>query len=336
MVNQNLPSIQNGSVVASVKLQGSVIFYDIYGGDTIKMSGTLGSGVAVNPTYNTIPIAGVPGLGLRVRWQSIVMQEGSPTTPSFVSTSIKPAGTPIVGMWQEVASVRLSGTPSTRYTYVTVLGIWLYELVVTNDRLYIGGTVSFSGVNTMGVVSNGNQQACSPTAIWGTAYLGTSLPVPELPKPPTATCIFDTGTLTQTVNMNEASTTNVPAVTDLRAAGSETPFTITAYQCGENTFFDLYFTDGAASGAQKSYLNPTVGSTIGVRLYYHNDGMPVEFGPAPNGSNTPPQRPVSVGPVQGTANVPFYAQYARVPGVEASEVVPGSIGAMATVTVVYP
>ena len=315
-------SITNNSVVGYTYGQGQILIYGATAGQQLEIyGGTWNTSLGV---YNTIPID-VPGLGLRAVWDKVDFLTGGVSVVSSASSGST------ISDFVRLAVVRTDGTVANPQVYSWVR----FELVITDASLYKGGSIQFTGGQAFIFMSGVGAAGCLPDQVSAMADLKGDLPAPVLPTPD-PTCTFDVSTLSQSVTMDPVNSSSVPADTDVRAGFTEKPFFIRAYECSANTQFKLYFTDASSSGAQRKYLAPTVGSTVGVRLYHGNESSPIEFGPAPTGSNTPPQTPVSVGPVQGTIEMPFYAQYTRVPGVAANQVEPGATGAVATVTVVYP
>lgn len=305
----------------------------------------------VRPTqlgaYQTIPLATFPGLGLR--WSYAGYDDVS---NAAVNTSLLP---PIGKVVTTSTSNFLNTTFTTNVSTKQYKHKWKFELVVTDVRAYAGGTGDFTretilnGIQIMPTVRDNTasptNQSCTPVLSGFAQALGVggSISLPELPKPPTPTCQFPIGDLNQTVGLNFSTTGNVPANGAARTAGatSETRFNINAVNCGANSNYAIYFTDTAAAGAIKDYLNSSSGSLSGqvnLRLYQGSNSTPVQYGPPPTGSGLPANPPaVSNSNTMAGSNFvhDFYAQYVRAPGVTGT-LPSGTLGAQATVTVVYP
>ncbi|WP_043005548.1 fimbrial protein [Comamonas testosteroni] len=296
--------------------------------------------------YQTVALATFPGLGLR--WKFAGYEDVS---NAAINTGMLPSVGAVI---TNSASYWINAKFTSNATPKKYKLKWKFELVVTDLRAYAGGMGDFSretSLNAMQVLSSIGDvtapivhQACSPVLSGFAQALGAGgvIALPELPKPPTPTCQFPIGTLNQTIALNPVSGASVPASGSLRASASnETRFQINANNCGANTDYAIYFTDANAAGASKDYLITAgaLANKVNLRMYQGAGSAPIQFGPAPTGSSLPPHSPGLVNsntPANSNFIHDFYVQYVRAPGVDASQVTPGSLTAKMIITVMYP
>lgn len=340
----NLGGIANGVPIADITFSQTVTATN-----TLQNYAFLATVVSPGATssYQTMPLATFPGLGLRWSWAGY---------ENIVDAAVNASLLPPIGRVVTTSTSNFLNTVfTTNVSTKQFKHKWKFELVVTDVRVYAGGSGDFTretGLSSMAVwpairdtTGAPVTQACSPVLGNFAVALakGGAIALPVLPKPPTPTCQFPIGDLNQTVGLNFSTTGSVPANGDARTAGatSETRFNINAVNCGADSNYAIYFTDTNAAGASKDYLNNSSGSLTGkvnLRLYQGSNSTPVQYGPPPTGSGLPANPPgVSNSNTMAGSNFvhDFYAQYVRAPGVTGT-LPSGTLGAQATVTVVYP
>lgn len=343
-IMNNFAGIQNGVSIADITFSQT-----IYASNTLinySFGATVLTPGATNAT-KTIPLATFPGLGLRWSWAGYENVLDAPINTS----ALLPVGTVVTSSaFNWITAPFTSNVPSKEFKLK-----WKFELVVIDVKAYAGGVGDFSrepslaGMQVLPIIRDNvptiTNQSCSPTLSGFAQALsaGGVIALPELPKPPTPTCQFPIATLNQSVPLNEASAGAIPSSSAPRTAGAsnETRFQINAINCGANTNYAIYFTDAGAAGATKDFLSTTgaLAGKVNLRLFQGANSVPVQFGPAPNGSVLPSYPAAvtnSLTPANSNFVHDFYAQYVRAPGVDASGVAPGTLAAQATVTVVYP
>lgn len=319
---------QDGEVVGWVNAS-SRYYMPIAQGNTVLV---MVQGRATNNRFDAVPLTGMPGLGLRVRW--LGYSATSTLTPVAPGA---PYGTIISNRsWFSVLEAR------TQANY-TLTEMFMFELVVIDQSLYKGGKLTFteSGVVTLMTsnrVSANSAQLCVNGWIDAMSALTGTIQVPELPQPVQPTCHFTFGTLNQRVSLGGVDPGQVAPYGSARSAGYEgqSRFNIHATDCNKGTVMHMYLTDNRDGASRADYLSSTK-EGLGVRLYFNNESSPVRFGPAPVGANPPSRTPIIVGPIP-FENIgvlfDFVAQYVRIPG--APDVTPGPMQAEMTFTVIYP
>ncbi|MBN3846950.1 type 1 fimbrial protein [Paraburkholderia sp. Ac-20342] len=286
--------------------------------------------------FQTIPLRGAAGVGLRVTWEAATSSGGIKDM-----TTVDP-GTVIAGQPITTMSGKLDGSASD----VLYADTFKFELVVTDPALYVGGDKTLS-TESFFFYWTGFGEATFPDDPNGTGCIVSMATLPpgalaniKLPYEPVPTCEFDTAALNQTVPLLPIVSASVARSNASRSAGAEGEmgFTLSARNCDAGAKFSLYFTDALSEGSERDYLQQANDSNVGIRIYYGNSTTPVEFGPAPVGSTLPSRAPISLGdksvPVGATYDLPFTAQYVRLPDMEGGASV-GEVSAKAKVTVVY-
>lgn len=323
-------AFKNGDIVGRVS--ASVEFVMPIGhGDTATV---IAGGQDTNNSYQAVPLKGMPGLGLVVRWG------GHYATTSLTMLS-PPASNGIIissQRWLQVLRGRA------RATY-TMLQLYNYELVIIDETLYKGGQLTFTETDKVTVVtSNGvgdnTPQLCSGGWIDVMAALTGTVQVPELPKPALPSCKFSTNTLNHNVVLGPVDPGQIVPAGASRPSGvaGQASFLIEGTGCKKDTKLNIYFTDTRDSATPKDYLL-TSNSAVGVRLFHRGEYEPLPFGPAPSGSWVPSRYAPSVGPATADGAVlsaGFTAQYVRLPNKTEADVRPGPLEAAATFVIVYP
>lgn len=292
------------------------------------------SGHAVSNSYSAVPLSGMPGLGLVVRWGGY----SATTSLTLVGPSASP-GTIISGKsWFSALNAQ------TRATY-TLTQLFTMELVIIDEKVYKGGKLTFteSGktqVMTSNKKGNAIPQMCVNGWVDPMAALTGSLQVPELPKPALPSCKFSTNTLTQNVVLGPVDPGQVVPFGAARSSGGagQATFLIEGTGCTKDTKLNIYFTDTKDSATSKDYLL-TSNPAVGIRLFHRGEYDALPFGPAPSGSWVPQRYAPSVGPAAADGAVlstGFTAQYVRLPNKTESDIRPGPLEAAATFVIVYP
>lgn len=323
-------SFRNGDVVGRVAAFAEY-FMPFNHGDTVTM---LAMGHSGNNVYKAVPLAGMPGLGLVVRWSNYYSNVTlTPLMPTL------PSGSIISGPdWTWVLKARTTRDYSLLQSYIL-------ELVVIDERAYKGGKLTYvesgkTSISTASQKGNNIGQSCVGGWLDPMAALLGSLKVPELPKPMAPSCSFSTSTLYQNVSLGPVDPGQVVAYNSARSAGltGQGKFTISATNCNVGTVLNLYFTDNRNPSSRTNYLSSSR-DAVGVRLYYLQETTPVSYGPAPLGSSLPDRPAISAGPIpyQGVGvSMDFVAQYVRLPNTTVHDVTAGPVNAQAVFTIMYP
>lgn len=322
-------TFKNGDIVG--RLSAYAQFYiPIAHGEVIHVDA---NGQPVNNSYRAIPLSGMPGLGLVLRWG------GYAATTTLTSTGGASAGTIISdASWLPL----LRGRTATNYTLTQYYN---FELVVIDARLYKGGPLTISDQGkTMIQIANKKGNAIPQVCINGFldpmhALTGT-LQVPELPRPVQPTCRFSTNTLSQRVGLGPVDPGQIATSDTLRPSGTvgQNHFLIEATNCSKGLKMNIYFTDARDSATTKTYAL-TTNPAVGVRIFYGGEYEPMPFGPAPSGSWIPQRYSASLGPAAyegAPLTAGFTAQYVRLPNKTEADIKPGPLEADAIFVVVYP
>lgn len=326
--------LQNGDVIASTF--ASVQYFMPYAyGDSIVITA---KGQSASNSYNAIPLVGMPGLGLVVRWGGYTPKDSVPAVGSGAPTGEIISNKSVVSVLEATSKIIQDFTVTLYYTL---------ELVVIDASVYKGGLLSSVTPLSMEIVTAskhslvGNSTAvCQGGALDIMGALTGVLQLPELPKPALPTCKLFLGSLGQQVPLGPVDRSQVVPFGSSRSLGTEgqAPFTIQATGCNKYAKMDIYFTDTRDGSISKNYLlssNPAVG----IRIFYRDEFDPIPFGPAPSGSWVPQRYAVSLGPatVEGESlTADFIAQYVRLPNKTAADVIAGPLEATAVFVVVYP
>lgn len=300
-------------------------------GDTVHIDA---SGQAVANSYNAVPLNGMPGLGLVVRWAG----HNATSALTLVGPSVS-SGTIISNKtWFSVLRAR------TQSTYL-LTQFYSYELVVIDEKIYKGGKLTFSEtglVRTMTATkrNDGVIQLCMDGYVDLMGSLTGTVQVPELPKPALPSCKFSTSTLTQTVTLGPVDPGQIPSASTQRPSGEagQNHFLIEGTGCTKDTKLSFYFTDTRDTATTKNYLL-TSNPAVGIRLFHRGEYDPLPFGPAPSGSWVPQRYAPTVGPATAdgaTLSTGFTAQYVRLPNKTEADIRPGPLEAAATFVIVYP
>lgn len=322
-------AFKNGDVVGRVSAYAQFFMPVSHGETAIVMEV---GGTVANP-YHAVPLAGMPGLGLVVRWG------GYGASANVTDLGSIAQGTAISGKsYFQVMKAR------TRMNY-SLTQVYDFELVIIDETLYKGGTLASAGKGQVSTFTSnqrgtGSPQVCVDGWLYPMAALTGSVQVPELPKPALPSCNFSPSALHQSVTLNSVDPGQVASQGSARTAGmaGQSTFKIVGTSCTQGTVVQVYFTDMRSSSTLSNYLLSS-NSGVGVRMYYDADTTPILFGPSPSGSWVPGYQPVTVGPIPNSGigvELPFTAQYVRRPNAGLNDVVPGPVQADAVFTVVYP
>ena len=323
-------AFKNGDVIGRISAYAQ-FFLPVNHGETVEV---IGGGLAVSNPYKAVPLAGMPGLGLVVRWG------GYQATANLAM--VGPAasvGTVISGTnWLAVMKAR------TQVDY-TLTQNYRFELVIIDERVYQGGKLTFTETGQVTFATTNQKGAAIPQLCQNgwldpMAALTGTVQVPELPKPVQPSCSFTTSTLYQNVPLGPVDPGQVAPYGSARSRGAEGEgrFTIRATACTKGTVLNLYFTDNRSASSTADFLNSS-SNAVGVRLYYVNGTAPVRFGPAPVGSTLPSRPAISAGPIPFDnvgVDMAFTAQYVRKPNTTVSDVTAGPVNAQAVLTIMYP
>ncbi|MBS3021080.1 hypothetical protein DJFAAGMI_03844 [Comamonas sp. PE63] len=339
----NLTGIANGVSIADITFSQTVTATKTL--QNYAMLATVRSLGATGP-YQTIPLATLPGLGLRWRWAGYE----SISNAAVDLSTLPPIGTVVTGNQSNFLNTLFTTNEASK----EFKHKWKFELVVIDARVYAGGwgdftrEVGLSGMQVMPSIRDNVapivNRSCWPVLSGFSQALGQggAIALPELPKPPTPSCQFPVGAMNQTVVLNRGSAGSVPAVGTGRAEGAlgETQFFISAVNCGLNSNYVFYFTDVSATASTKNYLNSSgeLANKVSLRMYAADSSTPVEFGPPPVGGSMPSYAPgvtIHNTPEGSSFNHGFTVQYVRAPSY-AGSMAAGSLSAQTTVTVVYP
>jgi type 1 fimbria pilin len=283
--------------------------------------------------YDTVPLPQTPGVGVRIKWAG---------ANSF--------GHSMSDYFESAAGTVISKTSTSRPFFGGTAGIgqaliefsYDYEIVVIDRSAYQGGKLVTAGAGTAYVKTYSQSEGSSIVLCRGgdinlVDALNNELNVPPLPKPTIPTCaVLD---LNRSVKMNAVITSQVPDYGSSRSSGAAGEFSLqlVGRSCPQGTRVNAYFTDAQALSASNDYLTSSH-PTVGVRLYHGESQVPIQFGPAPQGSSRPSRPAVIEGPVAGSVSdliIPLTAQYVRFPEVTSAEMKAGSLSARATVVVMY-
>lgn len=323
---------KNGDVIGRISAYAQ-FYMPLVHGDTAEV---IASGQPVNNKFNAVPLSGMPGLGLVVRWGSYTA-----TTPLTMLVPPASAGTIISGQgWFRVLHAR------TRADY-TMTQFYNMELVIIDETLYKGGKLTFTDQGQTQVATSNERsgsgalpQLCVNGWLDPMAALTGTLQVPELPKPALPSCKFSTSTLTHSVTLGPVDPGQIPSSNTLRPSGEagQNHFLIEGTGCTKDTKLSFYFTDTRDTATTKNYLL-TSNPAVGIRLFHRGEYEPVPFGPAPSGSWVPQRYAPTVGPATAdgaTLSTGFTAQYVRLPNKTEADIRPGPLEAAATFVIVYP
>lgn len=320
---------RNGQVIASTT--GSVTYFVPYDRNTVILDGS--SWNIATSQYNVMDLPKTPGVGVRIKWGGY-WAHGS---YQFSHSNLTPKGT----LLSENFKQNLTRGKSSKTSYIITFS-YDYEIVVTDSKLYKGGKLIVESTGrAFAYTSHSNGIGSPAPCIGGTLDLleaikvGTTLP--ELPDPPTPTCA--SADLAQVAKLNPIISSQVAPYISSRSGGTagEVEFQLIGRRCPKGTTIKAYFTDNRSPSSTENYLNSSH-PDIGVRLYHKQNQTPIQFGPAPLGSNLPSRPAVMEGPVTITTTdmfIPITAQYVQLPSVTAGDVKAGSMKAAATVTFVY-
>lgn len=332
----NWNMVPSGSVFKNGDIVGRTSAYAQYylpiaHGETVQVHA---SGQKVDNSYQAVPLSGMPGLGLVVRWA------GYSTTVSVTPVGQNaPWGTIISSSpWIAVLYARTTAN-------YTLTQFYSFELVVIDDKVYKGGKLTFTEANKVIVLTSnqrgsGTPQLCINGGVDPMAALTGTVQVPELPKPALPSCKFSTNTLTQHVTLGPVDPGQIAPAGSGRPSGGagQATFSIEGTGCTKDTKLNIYFTDTKDSASPKDYLL-TSNPAVGIRLFHRGESDPVPFGPAPSGSWVPPRYAPSVGPATtdgAVLSTGFTAQYVRLPKKTEADIRPGPLEAAAIFVIVYP
>lgn len=321
---------KNGDVIGRISAYAQFYIPLAHG----EVADVLASGQVVSNNYSAVPLSGMPGLGLVVRWGGY-----SATTNLTMLAPPASTGTIISGQsWFRVLQAQ------TRANY-TMTQFFNMELVIIDETVYKGGKLTFTESGQTTVATSNKKGAAIPQLCvngWldPMAALTGTLQVPELPKPALPSCKFATSTLTQSVTLGPVDPGQIPAASTLRPSGEagQNYFLIEGTGCTKDTKLSFYFTDTRDTATPKDYLL-TSNPAVGIRLFHRGEYEPVPFGPAPSGSWVPQRYAPTVGPATAdgaTLSTGFTAQYVRLPNKTEADIRPGPLEAAATFVIVYP
>ncbi len=321
---------KNGDIVGRTSAYAEY-YMPIAHGETVNV---YASGQIADNAYQAVPLSGMPGLGLVVRWagyaSTVSLTPIGPSAPQGTIISSSP--------WISVLRARTTAS-------YTLAQFYSFELVVIDDKVYKGGKLTFTEANKVLVMTanqkgTANAQLCINGFVDPMAALTGTVQVPELPKPALPSCKFSTSTLTQNVVLGPVDPGQIVPAGASRSSGAsgQAHFLIEGTGCTKDTKLNIYFTDTRDSATNKNYLlssNPAVG----IRLFHRGESDPLPLGPAPSGSWVPSRYAPSVGPALtdgAVLSTGFTAQYVRLPNKTESDVRPGPLEAAATFVIVYP
>lgn len=323
-------TFKNGDIVGRTSAY-TQFFMPIGHGETVHVDA---NGIPVSNAYNAVPLGGMPGLGLIVRWGGYnATVTLTPTAPSAAPGTIISNRT-----WFSVLKARATSN-------YTLTHFYTFELVVIDEKLYKGGKLNFvetgkTLVQTASQKGAGVPQLCYNGFVDPMAALLGTVQVPELPKPVTPTCRFTTNTLNQRVELEPVDPGQITPAGSARPTGSEGQsfFYVNATNCNKGAKIKLYFTDTRDTSTPKEYIR-TNNPAVGIRLYYSGEYETMPFGPAPVGSWVPSRYAPTLGPATyegGSLSAGFTAQYVRLPNKTEVDIKPGPVDASATLVIVYP
>lgn len=323
---------KNGQIIGRTSATAQ-FFLPLAHSDTVQV---MASGLTTNNPHDAVPLSGMPGLGLVVRWAGHSISSGVGWTPLAPSAAV---GTIVSNRsWFKV----LEGKASANYTMIQRYD---YELIIIDETIYRGGKLQFSDPNQVRVLTSvktgaNNYQQCMNGFVDLMAALTGTVQVPELPKPALPSCKFSTSTLKQSITLGPVDPSQIPSSSTLRPSGEagQNAFLIEGTGCTKDTKLSFYFTDTRDMATPKNYLL-TSNPAVGIRLFHRGEYDPVPFGPPPSGSWVPPRYAPTVGPATtdgATLSTGFTAQYVRLPNKTEADIRPGPLEAAATFVIVYP
>lgn len=321
---------KNGDIVGRTSAYAQFYMPTAHG-DTVHVDA---NSSVVDGLYGAIPLSGMPGLGLVVRWSGYSATNTlTPIAPGAASGTIISNKT-----WLSLLRARTSAN-------YTLTQYYNFELVIIDEKIYKGGQLSFTDgqriiVQTANKKGNAIPQVCINGFIDPVAALTGTVQVPELPKPVLPTCKFSYSTLNQRVPLGPVDPGQVVPYGSARQAGAEgqAHFLLEATGCAKGAAMNIYFTDARDGSTPKNYLLST-NPAVGVRLFHRGEYDPLPFGPAPSGSWVPPRYAPAMGPATvdgGALSTGFTVQYVRLPQKTEADVRPGPLEASAVLVIVYP
>lgn len=323
-------TFKNGDIVGSTSAYAQ-FYMPIEHGDTVYLEA---SGQAVNNIYNAVPLSGMPGLGLVVRWAG--HSATSALTP--VESGASPGTIISDKTWFSILRAR------TQASY-TLTQFYRFELVIIDEKVYKGGKLTFTEANQVMVITSNKKgtaypQVCIDGFLDPMAALTGTVQVPELPKPVLPTCKFSPGTLSQRVPLGPVDPGQIVPHGSARSLGAQgqATFLIEGTGCSKDAKLDIYFTDARDSATTKDYVL-TTNPAVGVRMFYRGEYEPMPFGPAPSGSWVPQRYAASLGPAasEGSSlSAGFTVQYVRLKNKTEADIKPGPLEAAAVFVIVYP
>lgn len=228
---------KNGDIVGSTTAYAQY-YVPIAQGEKIQVHA---QGQTVANSYRAVPLRGMPGLGLIVRWEGYGTSSGVKVTPIGPNTSL---GTIISDSpWTSVLQARADAD-------YTLTQFYSFELVVIDDKVYQGGKLTFADAEKVMVLTSTQKgtemrKLCVDGGIDPMKALTGSIQVPELPKPALPSCQFSTSTLGQRVTLESVDPGQIVPAGASRSAGAvgQATFQIEGTGCTKNTKLDIYFTD---------------------------------------------------------------------------------------------
>lgn len=325
----NGSTFKNGDIVGYTSAYAQY-FMPIEHGSIVNVTA---NGVSANNAYNAVPLSGMPGLGLVVRWNGY----NATTTLTPIAQPAAPGTIISNRVWFPVLNARATANYTLTHNYK-------FELVVIDASLYKGGQLTFteSNIVTVHTTSQANSvpQLCYNGVVDPMAALTGTIQVPELPKPVLPSCRFTTNTLNQRVELGPVDPGQITPVGSARPSGTagQSFFYVNGMSCTKGTRIKLYFTDTRDTSTPKEYIR-TSNSAVGIRLYYSGEYETMPFGPAPVGSWVPSRYAPTLGPATydgASLSAGFTAQYVRLPNKTEADIKPGPVDASATLVIVYP
>lgn len=267
---------KNGDIVASTLAYTSFRLESFV--DSVAVLGS-----NVGNSYNAVPLRGMPGLGLVVRWS------GSNSTENL--TLILPTMPPET-VFSSSARLQTALKGQAKFAHTLTL-YYRFQLVVIDANLYEGGKLGGAGAeyNKVRTIISTHQTASSdPVSCIGGVIdlmgaLNDSLLVPELPRPILPSCSFSADSLAQLVTLGPIGRDQIPLTTSPRIFGEtgQSHFLIKGTGCAKNTKLNFYLTDVRDMATIKTYIL-TSNPAVGIRMFHGSENDPVSLGPAPSGS----------------------------------------------------
>lgn len=226
---------KNGDIVGRTSAYAEY-YMPIAHGETVDV---YASGQIVDNAYQAVPLSGMPGLGLVVRWagyaSTVSLTPIGPSAPQGTIISSSP--------WISVLRARTTAS-------YTLAQFYSFELVVIDDKVYKGGKLTFTEANKVLVMTanqkgTANAQLCINGFVDPMAALTGTVQVPELPKPALPSCKFSTSTLTQNVVLGPVDPGQIVPAGASRSSGAsgQAHFLIEGTGCTKDTKLNIYFTD---------------------------------------------------------------------------------------------